>query len=74
MGGSMIDPIIFSFKVGSIEFALRWYGVLIMTAVLAASWLTAQQVRKRGGDPAVVWDGLVVILLSGIVGRACGMC
>ena len=64
----MIDPIIFSFKVGSIEFALRWYGVLIMTAVLAASWLTAQQVRKRGGDPAVVWDGLVVILLSGIVG------
>lgn len=64
----MIDPIIFSFKLGSFEFALRWYGVLIMLAVLVAAWLTAQQVRKRGADPAVVWDGLVVILISGILG------
>lgn len=63
-----MDPIIFSFTLFGREFALRWYGVLIMLAVVAGAWLTGRLIRRRGGDPEMVWDMLPVVLIAGVIG------
>ena len=63
-----INPIIFTIKIGSFQFALHWYGVIVMCSILAAAWLAAREVQRRGGKPDWVWDGLVYAILAGIVG------
>ena len=64
----MIDPTIFSFDLFGITFALRWYGVLIMTAVLVGTWIASREIRYRKGDPEFLWDALFWVLLAGIIG------
>lgn len=64
----MIDPTIISFELGGITFALRWYGVLIMTAVLVGTWIASREIRYRKGDPEFLWDALFWVLLAGIIG------
>ena len=64
----MIDPVIFSIKILGIELALRWYGLILMTAALIGAWIAAREMKRRGGNPDWIWDGLPVILVSGVVG------
>ncbi len=64
----MIDPVIFSINILGITIALRWYGVIIMAAVVFATWLTARRYEKKGGNPEWVWDALIVVLVAGILG------
>jgi phosphatidylglycerol:prolipoprotein diacylglycerol transferase len=64
----MIDPVIFSFTIGGITIALRWYGVLVMTGVMAAAWLSAKEIKRQGDNPDHIWDALVWIVLAGMVG------
>lgn len=64
----MIDPVIFSFYIGSFQFALRWYGVLVMTGVVVAGWFASREVSRRGEKGEAVWDALVYILVPGIIG------
>ena len=47
----MIDPVIFSFHIGSFLFALRWYGVLVMTGVGIAAWVAKGGVLVTRGQP-----------------------
>jgi phosphatidylglycerol:prolipoprotein diacylglycerol transferase len=64
----MIDPVIFTIEIGNFTFSLYWYGVLVMTGVVAATWLSAKEFKKRGQDPDYLWDSLLYILPAGIVG------
>lgn len=64
----MLDPIIFTIRLGRISLDLRWYGVLIVTGAVVGTWVAAREVRRRGEQPDYVWDGLVWALLAGIVG------
>ncbi|MFM8321175.1 MAG: prolipoprotein diacylglyceryl transferase [Chloroflexota bacterium] len=64
----MIDPVIFSFNIFGLTLALRWYGVLIMSAVLLGAWITSRQLARRGENPELVWDALLVVLVSGVIG------
>jgi len=64
----MIDPVIFSFNIGSMEFALRWYGVLVMSGALAGTWLAAKEIKRRGENEEHLWDALVILLPVGILG------
>jgi phosphatidylglycerol:prolipoprotein diacylglycerol transferase len=64
----MIDPVIFTIRLGGIEIPIRWYGVLIMTAVLVAAWIVSREIRRRGEDPEFVWDAMVWVLIAGIIG------
>jgi len=64
----MIDPIIFSFHIGTFAFALRWYGVLVMTGVTVSAWFAAREVTWRGENGESIWDALVWILPVGILG------
>lgn len=64
----MIDPVIFSFTLGGITIALRWYGVLVMTGVMVAAWLSANEIKRQGENPDHIWDALVWIVLGGMAG------
>jgi prolipoprotein diacylglyceryltransferase len=64
----MIDPVIFSFKIGSFEFILRWYGVLVMLGVAIGAWFCEREVTHRGEKGEAIWDALIWILPAGIVG------
>ena len=64
----MIDPVIFSFNIGSFAFALRWYGVLVMTGVSVGAWFAGREVTRRGENGESIWDALIWILPAGILG------
>lgn len=64
----MIDPILFSLDLGFIQLTVRWYGILIVTGALAAAFYAAWYVRRQNEDPNIVWDAMIWLLISGIVG------
>jgi phosphatidylglycerol:prolipoprotein diacylglycerol transferase len=48
--------------------AIRLYGVIIMFGVLAGAFLAGREARRRGLDPELVWDGLIWVLIGGVLG------
>ncbi len=64
----MIDPIIFSLDLGFTQLTVRWYGVLIVLGALAGAAYGAWYVKRKGYDPNIIWDALIWILISGIIG------
>jgi len=54
------------FNIG--PFTIRYYGIILMLGVLAAAFLAEREARRRGLKSDVVWDGLIWILIGGIVG------
>lgn len=59
-----VDPIIVEFG----PLALRWYGLIIMTAVLLGTWIASQHVQRYGQDGNHVWDMLLWVLIPGLIG------
>lgn len=59
-----VDPIIF--QLGPL--AVRWYGLLIMCGILAATYVAGRYVESRGEDSANVWDMLFWVLIPGLIG------
>lgn len=49
-------------------FSIHFYGVIIMTGVIAAASLARRQARKVGEDPEVIWDALAWVVIAGIIG------
>jgi phosphatidylglycerol:prolipoprotein diacylglycerol transferase len=47
---------------------IRFYGIIIMLGVLAAAFLTERLARRKGLSSDIVWDGLIWVLVGGIVG------
>jgi len=65
----MINPIIFTIKISqNFSFSLRWYGVLVMTGIIVATFLAEREVRRRGEDGTHVWNLLVWLIIAGVVG------
>jgi phosphatidylglycerol:prolipoprotein diacylglycerol transferase len=64
----LIDPVIFTIRIGGLNLAVYWYGVIIMAGVWISTILTAREVDRRGGDGEFVWDALLWVLPAGIVG------
>jgi phosphatidylglycerol:prolipoprotein diacylglycerol transferase len=64
----MIDPVIFTINIGDFAFSLHWYAVLAVTGIVVGTWLAARELRWRGGDPSLVWDGLAWVAPAGILG------
>jgi phosphatidylglycerol:prolipoprotein diacylglycerol transferase len=48
--------------------ALRWYGLLIASAVLVGLALATRLGRQRGIDPALITDLLPVLVLGAVIG------
>ena len=49
-----VSPIIFEFG----PLALRWYGLLMLLAILAAATIASRYVARQGEDPENLWDML----------------
>lgn len=62
------DPYLISTQIFGNPFAIRWYGVLIMSGVLIAGTIAAARARRRGLDPEHVWNMVMLGLLLGIAG------
>ena len=54
------------FNIGPLS--IRYYGIIIMLGVLAGAFLASRLARRRGEDPGVVWDGLIWLLIGGVLG------
>lgn len=54
------------FTIGPIT--IRYYGIIIMLGVVAATILSYFQAKKRGKDPEIILDSLTWIVIGGIVG------
>src|SRR5512138_1262649 len=59
-----IDPIIF----GMGHFALRWYSVILITAMVVGIWLTAHEAERRGFKKDDIYEVAIWIILGGIIG------
>jgi phosphatidylglycerol:prolipoprotein diacylglycerol transferase len=64
----LIDPVIFSVKLFGITFALRWYGVLVMTGVIVAAWIAERELVRHGENSEHIWNSLIWALPVGVVG------
>ena len=49
-------------------FFIRYYAIIIMIGVMAAAWLASREARRRGQNPEFVLDGLVWVVIGGIIG------
>ncbi len=47
---------------------IRFYGIILMSGALAAAWLASREARRRGQNTEFVWDGLIWVLIGGILG------
>lgn len=59
-----VDPIIFEFG----PLALRWYGLLMLIAILSATLIASRQVARQGENPDDLWDMLLWLLIPGFLG------
>jgi phosphatidylglycerol:prolipoprotein diacylglycerol transferase len=59
-----INPVIFQFG----HFALRWYGVFIVAAIVAAVMITARETRRKGLPDDLIQSIAPWLLVAGIVG------
>lgn len=47
---------------------IRFYGIIIMLGVVSAGWLATKEAKRRGLDPEIVWDGIIWVIIGGIIG------
>ena len=47
---------------------VRWYGIIITTGMMLAAYIAALEMKRRGENSAVVWDGVLYVILLGIIG------
>ncbi len=64
----MINPIMLTIHSSSLSLPVRWYGVIIMAAIVIAAWLAEREVRRRGENGDHIWIA-PTILIGQAVGR-----
>ncbi len=59
-----LDPIIF--EIG--PFALRWYGLLMVSAIIAGAAVASRYIDRQGLNPDDFWDMLIWVLVPAFLG------
>ena len=59
-----IDPIILSIG----HFALRWYSLILLTAIVVGIWLTAREAERRRFKKEDIYDVAIWIIIGGLIG------
>jgi phosphatidylglycerol---prolipoprotein diacylglyceryl transferase len=47
---------------------IRFYGIILMLGAVTAAFLADREARRRGLNSELVWDGLIWVLVGGIIG------
>ncbi len=47
---------------------IRFYGILIMLGAIGAAFMAEREARRRNLNTEFVWDGLIWVLIGGIIG------
>jgi phosphatidylglycerol:prolipoprotein diacylglycerol transferase len=53
-------------------FAVRWYSIMIILGVIAATFLALREARRRGQNPDHIWGLFPWVLILGIIGARLG--
>jgi phosphatidylglycerol:prolipoprotein diacylglycerol transferase len=59
-----IDPIIFSIG----HFHLRWYSLIVITAIVVGVWLVAREAARKGFKKEDIYDAAIWVVLGGMIG------
>lgn len=59
-----VDPVIFEFG----PFALRWYGLLMVAAIIVGSIIASRYIARKGLNPDDFWDMLIWVLIPAFIG------
>lgn len=59
-----IDPVIFSIG----HFMVRWYGVIVITAVGVGVWLAAREAERKGFKKDDIYGGALWVVIGGLLG------
>jgi phosphatidylglycerol---prolipoprotein diacylglyceryl transferase len=59
-----IDPIIF--HVGN--FAVRWYALIVMSALFIGLWIAAREAERRGFKKDEIYDSAIWVIAAGVIG------
>lgn len=49
-------------------FVLRWYGLLMVTAILTGTTIASKYIARKGQDPDDFWDMLLWVMIPGFIG------
>ncbi|MFN8538148.1 MAG: prolipoprotein diacylglyceryl transferase family protein [Thermomicrobiales bacterium] len=63
------DPV--AFTIGPL--AVRWYGILIMSGVIAGAYLASWLARRKGENPDHLWNMVPIVVFSAIAGAHPGV-
>jgi len=47
---------------------LRFYGMILIAGAFVAGYLASYEAKRRGQNPELVWDGMIWVLIAGIIG------
>lgn len=59
-----IDPIIFSLG----HFHLRWYGVIVVTAMVIGIWLAMKEASRKGFVQDEIYNHILWVIFAGVAG------
>jgi phosphatidylglycerol:prolipoprotein diacylglycerol transferase len=59
-----LDPIIFSIG----HLALRWYSLIVMTAIVIGVWLAAREAGRKGFNKDEILNSSLWIVMAGLIG------
>lgn len=59
-----VDPVAFTL----VAIPVRWYGLILIVAVVVATWLARSEARRRGIGDAIVWDAVIWVAIAALIG------
>ncbi len=59
-----IDPVIFSIG----HFMLRWYSLIVVTAIAVGVWISAHEAERKGFKKEDIYDSALYVVLAGLLG------
>ncbi len=47
---------------------IHWYGIILTFGMVMAAYMAAHEAKRRGENPNIVWDGVLLVIGLGLVG------
>src|SRR5687768_9304715 len=47
---------------------IYWYGILASIGIFVGAFYASKHIEKEGGDPDLIWDALLWVLIAGLLG------